>query len=898
MVASLHGHSEFSTYDGYGKPEHRALYAAEIGLSALALTDHGTMAGSIRHYHGCKLAGIKAIIGCEGYFQPIFDRTKPRYHMTLLCENNQGYANLCQMLSLAAEETFFRYPILTLDHLKQFNQGIIMLSGCVQGYLSQALIRNQSRLASIAAQKFLDIFEDRFFLEVQPFECRDDMQFLANAGLIEIGHKLSIPLAMTNDSHFTKPEEYSTHTIMMRLGTRDASKGKEGEQDTTYLNRHISSEAEMLQAWESLMDFPGHEYLATTDDIAGRCNVELDFTEEIPSLNWGMDSKKKIIQLCRDGMKRIGKYEKPEYRQRLNYELNIIARKGFIDYFLLCADIYEYARQHGILPNFGRGSVCGSLLAYCLGITGIDPLIDAIPFETFLREDKATIPDIDMDFPRSRRQEIVNYLLQKYQGQAAQISTYGYYRVKNLANDLAKYLQMPEDALASFKKHLTRFFEDSEETDSTSEDLYGELNAIPELREINDRYNFILLHFARLYGQVRFVGKHAAGIAICSEDIARRVQLIHTLKGLQTAYDLTDLASVGIVKFDILGLATLDVVSHTHELIGHDYKLYDVLGDENVLEDFREGNLTGVFQFDSRAAQGIAKEIETETPLEVCIATSLNRPGPLRYDMPALYATAKYASSQGADVGVIPGIAEDTYGLLLFQDHIVQISRYAGLTPQEADSFVKAISKKNIGKYAGLRDKFYAGMQVKGHSQKEIDKLYEAMTLYGFKKAHAICYGYFAYYTAYLKHYHPLEYYASLLAYEEREEKRYEYENDAINKGYGIKIASINSSYGYRVFVDPEGDFWIERGLISIPNVGIAAARHLVEMRGEKPYESLGDIRARCKKSIINAKVERALIAANALVFREEDIKRLSVAYCKQVPYLLRKAKYKAGKFF
>jgi DNA polymerase-3 subunit alpha len=893
----------YSLFDGLGTPEDAAKYAVELGLYALAITNHGTAAGLPHHYHACKEAGIIPVLGCEIYFMPEFDKEKygRGYHMTVLCMNDLGYSNLCQLLTEAADHYYYQ-PIVTWESLQTYNEGLIITTGCLGAIIPKLICaayannEKDNHEAEEWIQSFQKVFGDRFYGEVQPYDTSDGKQSTVNAVIVEFSEKYSFDCIMTTDSHFTKEEDESTHNLMMKMGKKEMD-------SQTYHNRHMGCGAEMNIAWVELMGYDGTEYLENTDEVADRClDVNLEHKEVVPSMDWGEDSTQKLIGICKKGLKRVGKYSGPEnkvYRDRLSYEINIIKKKHFIDYFLLCYDIYRFARHNGIRCGYGRGSVCGSLLAYAIGITEVDSVKYNIPFETFLREDKDTIPDVDMDFPRSQRERIVSYMLSKYEGKSAQISVYGMYQIKNTLNDLAKVLSIPADKLESLKGHVALTVDD-EKTSVSSEGLYDELMEDEFLAEMEDEYGEVITHFSKLYGQVKYIGKHAAGVAISEGPIDAIVPIVHTKNGLQTAYDLEWLGHVGVVKFDFLGLATLDTIDYCEKLIGKKYDIYQIQEDEETLQDFRLGNTSGVFQFGSRQVKQYCIDVVPSSVNDIFALNALNRPGPLEFGYLDKYANRKflfnndpvdYANEVG---GYEMEIAPDTHGVFLYSDHIIKLCKWAGLSNQETDTLIKAVSKKTIGNYKELADKMHAGLIDRGLTPTEAKEMFKALSLYGFKKAHAVGYGLLSFYAAFLKHHHPLEYFCALLRSEDEEEKMYEYELEARNAGISIMIATVNGMDKYTVVEDSDGDKWIQKGLSSIKGVG-SIAGEMIE--ANKPYESRGDMEAKLPRSKVNKAVYDALDKSGALLFEEKDVQARSIRYNAKLPLFLSIARKSARKY-
>lgn len=892
MFVHLHSHSTYSSYDGFGTPDDRARHVKSIEQTALACTDHGTTSGLIGHYHACKRHGIKPILGVEAYYQPVFTPSPEakRYHMTILAMDREGYQNLNVLMTLAASETFYRYPIVTWEQLTDHSQGLIVLSGCIAGYIPQQILPGNNEEAERAFVAFKNLLGDRFYGEVMPFQDSDQQQAKVNEGILSLAEKYDVKSALTNDSHFTTEADRETHALMFQI------KGHSPEADYSHL--YLCEQDQIMGGWYETMSgsryWDPRPYLKATAEIAERCNVELDFQEAIPRLEWDKPSDVKLVELCKQGLKEKGKYSGPEnthYRERLAYEFEVISTKGYIDYFLLCYDIYQYARENGIAYGFGRGSVCGSLLAYAIGLTNVDPIMFGLSFERFLRPNKTTLPDIDMDFESSRRQEIISYLLAKYAGRAAPISTFGYYKVKNLANDLGKALGADDADLKIIKHALERLLtdEDAYQLEDKS-GLHQYLLSDPELERIDQTYNNIIRHFSRLFGQVRYVGKHAAGVAITDGPIEQYTALIHTKDGLQTAYDLNDLGKINVVKIDCLGLATVDVVADVERRIGKQYDIYSLLQDRKTYRAFGAGKVEGVFQFESNTAKDVCKRIKPINMQELIAANAMNRPAPIKLGLLDAYIKGKVGKARKGSH--LYQHTQDTYGTLIYQEHVMSLALWAGLEWAEIDKLIKGISKKTAGKDV-IRAKFIAGCIHNGLKEEDAGKLYDGMTLYLFNKSHGAGYSLMSFYSMFLKLHHPLEYWSAMLRHEQTETKRTAYELEAVRAGIGILLPNVNGKANYDTTIDQDGDSWIRRGLGTIPGIGKSVANSI---ETAAPYTDKFDLVGRLPRRVLTSRVMAALEDSGALCFDSQEQHRRSVAYCEQLQETLKALKLEESK--
>lgn len=876
---NLHRHSQHSSFDGFGTQKDAAKYAKEqLHQTALGLTDHGTISGLIAHYNACKEVGINPILGVECYFQPKFDSEQKRYHLCLYAMNQIGYQNICKILSEAAEHNYFRTAMVTFDLLQANNEGIICSSGCIAGYLSQKLLEGKTDIAIKAAKKFKQIFGDRYYIEIMPYEVEGLDQKGVNSSLLDICDELSIEPIATVDSHYIRPMDYDTYQLMHKIAKHTGT--------ADYSERYMPRSEEVYVRMSNNFGKKAMRAISNTQKLADRCNVEFDFVEGIPKSDWRMPSKQKLKQLIEEGYKRkkriykeagypITEAQNKQYIERIKHEYSVIVNSlSFEDYFLLCYDIVKFARESNVPIGPGRGSVCGSLVANLIGITEVDPLLFGTTFERFLREDKKKLPDIDMDFGRESRHLVLEYIMEKYKGKAAQIATFGYYRAKNLANDLIKVLEIPAGDAAILKAELEK------EVGELEEITYEQLVKNAKLKSLDRKYGQVCLHFSKLLGQIRFIGKHAAGVAITVGPIWERVGLMKVHGMLITSYDLNDLGKIGVLKMDILGLATASVLQKTCELADTEIVWNDV-NDKEVFKRFREGETEGVFQFEKATAKDILKQINCSTFQDLIAANALNRPAPLKLGVLDDFVEGKRDPKNHAKTPWYE-YTKETYGTIIFQEDVMSICRnIAGMDWPDVDKVMKSLRTGEDAEDP-LREKFVEGaMRVSRFKRQQAEELYNRVTLYSFNKGHCAAYSLIGYKAMELRMKHPIEFWCSTLMFEEDEQKRDVYKNAAVRDGCVILLPHVNGSAGYQVGM-LDGDKVIQEGIASIKGIGENTAKIIVEAG---PYIDFPDFEEKVKelppakhRSITSATIA-ALEEAGALEFRNKQYLKRVLAY-------------------
>lgn len=877
----LHVHSEYSLLDGYATTAALTKRAAELGMTSLALTDHGVMYGVLEFYDAAKKAGIKPIIGVEAYMAA-GDRTnhtpaaKTAYHIVLLAKDQEGYRNLVKLTTRAHLEGFYYKPRIDRDLLAQHKEGLIVTSACLAGEINTLLRRGEKDKAIEAARWYRDTLgPDNYYLELQLHPGVPQLEEL-NDELVNIGKELDIPLVACNDAHFVYQEDAHTHRLVKALGfnqTLQEWQDREPELDDSY---YIKSPEEM---WE-LFERYGTEPLENTVRIAERCNIDLDFGRvqlpafEIPE---GHDAASYLRQICFDNLNEFFDNDPPEeYKERLDYELDVINQTGFPDYMLIVWDYVRFARDRGI-PCLPRGSAGASLVLYCLKITDVDPIENKLLFERFLSPERLEMPDIDIDFADSRRDEVIDYIANKYgRENTAQIITYGTLGAKAAIRDTSRVLGIPlheADRVAKLIPSLP--------VGTTIEDALervAELRAIyeqePELKEMIDQAK-------KFEGRMRNVGTHACGLVVSRQPLENTVPLQRTTKdenALMASYEGPTLAKVGLLKMDILGLTNLSVVAEALKYIeqstGKQMTLADIpLDDKKTFESLSNGETTNVFQFESSGMTRYMRELKPTRVQDLYAMVALYRPGPLE-QIPTYIANKNNPSQIEYLHPILEPILEDTYGVIVYQEQIMQLLQaIAGYTLGQAYIVLKAIGKKKRDLMAQEEPRFKEGCLKNGLTQQQADTLWDLIQPfagYSFNRPHSTLYGLLSYQTAYLKVNYPTEYMAAVLSAASGD-------TEEVAKGVaecirlGVKVAAPNINASYEAFTieeygpDRKG---IRFGLRAIRNVGDGPVKAIIQAREEGgTFANLEDFCSRVdyESQALNRRTLESLIKAGAM---------------------------------
>lgn len=863
--AHLHVHTEYSLLDGSNKIKEYVKRVKELGMDSAAITDHGVMYGVIDFYRAAKEAGIKPILGCEVYVAPNsrFDKELTGgddryYHLVLLAENNTGYANLMKIVSKGFTEGYYYKPRMDMEILNRYHEGIIALSACLAGEVARNIQKGLIDEAKKAALKYQECFgKGNFFLELQDHGI--PAQHTVNTALLSISKELDIPLVATNDVHYTYREDEKPHDILLciQTGKKLADEDRMRYEGGQY---YVKSEEEMKglfpYAWEAVEN---------TQSIADRCNVEIEFGVtklphfEVPE---GYDSWGYLNKLCDDGLKERYPEDDGTLRERLDYELGIIKRMGYVDYFLIVWDFINYAKSNDIMVGPGRGSAAGSIVSYCLKITNIDPIKYNLLFERFLNPERVSMPDIDIDFCFERRQEVIDYVGRKYGSEkVVQIVTFGTMAAKGVIRDVGRVMDLPYSYVDGIAKMIPN------ELNVT---IDRALQANPELRKLyeSDEQVKVLIDMSkRLEGLPRHTSMHAAGVVICPESADEFVPLSRGSDGcITTQFTMTTLEELGLLKMDFLGLRTLTVIQNAVRLVEKDTGVkLDMdnvdFNDKAVLDSIGTGRTDGVFQVESGGMKNFMKELKPQNLEDIIAGISLYRPGPMDF-IPRYIKGKNNAASITYLCPQLKPILEPTYGCIVYQEQVMQIVRdLGGYTMGRSDLVRRAMSKKKQSVMEKERANFIYGNEEEGVpgcvsngiSAEVAGTIYEEMmdfAKYAFNKSHAACYAVVSYQTAYLKYYYPVEFMAALLtSVIDNPGKVSEYILTC--RSMGIKILPPDINEGEAGFSVSGGS--IRYALTAIKGVGRPVIDQVTaEREARGPFLSIQDFVTRMADSEVN----------------------------------------------
>ena len=873
MYFEMHKHSHYSMFDGFDKINNIVAYAKELGHKAVGLSDHGNACGIIQLYLECKKQGLKPLMGVEAYFQPKFNAGGQKFHLCLYAYTNEGYANLCRIISEANENNFYRTMTVDFELLEKYTEGIICSSACIAGYLSQAVVKKKTSLAVKAAKKFKQIYGDNFYIELQPMavvENKTDIQRYTNEKLMEVAEEVGIKTILTSDSHFTRKEDFDSYLMMHRLGKIGTEKG-EGftieHIEQTYKERYMHSEKEICMKFAKMHGFYPQEQLDAMDEIYEKIDIDLDFSGSIPECDDYEDNEKALTKICQKKLKETGRWNK-KYIDRAKYEISVIKGHGLCDYFLIVREYVKWAKDNGIYVGPGRGSCGGSLVTELLGITEIDPIVVGTDFDRFLRPDKKKMPDIDLDFENGRQQEVIEHIITKYKGRASKISTFGYYKSANLINDLCKVYEIQSSEVARIKSILQSHV--PEMAHFEFEDIsYEEVMRDRQVAEIDKEYTHFVKHFCMLCGQVKYYGQHPAGVLVTKGDIASWVPMMKVKGMMICSYDKYDCEAMDMVKFDVLALKTLNVLHEIEEATGDIFDRRHIEDDVEyeMYKRFSEGSSLGIFQLNKEAARGILRDIQADNIQDLIAAISLNRPGTLKLKTHEAYADNKRNVD---DTSVWYPYTKDAYGSIIYQEHVMRICK--GLADMPMDRIDKLMKFKFSEEERGhLKEEFIAGAKEhSGLSEKVTGPLFDAMALYMFNKGHGAGYALISEWMMYHKVKHPTEFWYATLKWEYDERKRREFEAEAASEGILIFIPHVNYSADYSIRTI-EGEKIIQMGYNAIKGVGPKAAEEIEEERKKNgPFRSYDDFVDRCKSRAVTSRVIDNLLTDGALEFNKK----------------------------
>lgn len=879
MFVHLHVHSEYSLLDGSCRIKELIKRTKELGMNSIAITDHGVMYGAIDFYKEAVSYGVKPIIGCEIYVSPrsLYDKEygidNLNYHLILLCKNMTGYENLMKIVSKASIDGFYYKPRVDHQYLKEHSEGLIALSSCLGGEIPSYLLSDEYEKAKETAIFYNSIFgTGNFYLELQYHGL--SQQEKVNAELIKLSKELNIPLVATNDVHYLNKEDHLAHEVLLCIQTgknMDDADRMSFPTDQFYLK----SPDEMYEMFSYCK-----EALENTVKIADMCNLEFEFNKtklpkyEVPD---GMKSDEYLRKLCIDGLYKRYPNPSDEVIERLNYELSVIEKMGYVDYFLIVWDFIKFARDNGIMTGPGRGSAAGSLVAYCLGITKIDPIKYNLLFERFLNPERVSMPDIDSDFCYERRQEVIDYVVKKYgENRVAQIITFGTMAARAAIRDVGRALNFPYAEVDAIAKMIP--FELGMTIDKAIE-----LN--PELKDKyeNDEKIRRLIDISRsLEGLPRHASTHAAGVVISSEPLVKYVPLQKNEGSIVTQFTMTTLEELGLLKMDFLGLRTLTVIRDTLNIIketkGIDVDIDNIdFEDKEVYALISKGDTEGVFQLESSGMKQFMTELRPEKLEDVIAGISLYRPGPMD-QIPRYIENKNNPENIKYEHPLLKPILDVTYGCMVYQEQVMQIVRdLAGYSLGRSDLVRRAMAKKKMKVMEEERKNFIYGIKdengnyiVPGAVNRGVDeatanRLFDEMidfANYAFNKSHAAAYAVVAFQTAYLKRYYPVEFMAALLnSFVDNTDKVAFYVQVLKKMGIQILPPDINESYSYFSVVNGK----IRFGLAAVKNVGLNATLEIVEDRRKNGrYTSIIDFFERIDEMQLNKKAVESLIKAGA----------------------------------
>jgi len=885
----LHVHSEFSLLDGAAKLEKLVQTAKNLGFSAMALTDHGAMYGSFKFFLKAKELGIKPIIGCEVYMaENSYTDKQPRmgadqYHLVLLAKNLTGYHNLMKLVSEAHLKGYHYRPRIDLSLLRKHSEGLIGLSGCMQGIISQSLLNQEEDKAARWVKNFQETFADGdFYIELQRHPQIRELEGL-NQQLIKLARQFGIGLVATNDVHYLYKEDAYAHEVLLCIQTRRSIIEKDRAVSMIKVPDYYLKTKEEMKG--QFLDLP--EAIENTVKIAEKCNLEIPYGKWVLPL-YKVPGRQKPEQYLTELVKKsiTKRYHKPgdEIKKRVDYELEIIIKKGYATYFLIVQDFVNWAKNHKIIVGPGRGSAAGSIVAYILNITDLDPLIHNLPFERFLNPERPTPPDIDIDFADDKRDLVVHYVMDKYGAdKVAQIITFGTMEARMVIRDVARALgwsYTQGDRIAKLIPQGKQGFNVS------LDQALQESGELMHLYKTDDKVRKLLDVSKKLEGLVRHSSVHAAGVVVADKELTYYTPVQTESRGGKTItqYDMycldlnavSDNEAIGLLKFDFLGLRNLSIlgkaISYVKKQRGVEINLSKIpLTDQAAYKLIAEGHTVGIFQLESRGMQHLAKDLKPNQFSDISAMVALFRPGPMALIPQFIDSKKNVKAIRYLHPDLKPILAE-TYGILVYQEQVTEIAhRIAGFTMTEADLLRMAMGKKKRELMQKGQVKFVKGCVQKGYSRKMAERLYEFIekfAAYGFNKAHSASYATISYWTAYVKAHYPVEFMTALLTAElehatgsAREEKIVQILEECKRMGIKVLPPDINRS---------EMDFNIEGkqirfGLSGIKNVGASAIETIFEAREKKPFVSFKDFLLRVNLRKVNKKTIESLVYSGAL---------------------------------
>ena len=923
----LHNHTYYSILDGLSSPKQMAKEAKLKGFKSLAITDHGSCAGWLNFQMACREEGIKPILGCEMYVCPNMkerDHKQPIYHLTMLAKNSQGLKNIMHMSTLAETQGKYKKPRVDFDLISKHSDGIICSSGCPAGELASSVMRKDFESSKEIISRYRDLFGDDYYLEVMTHdyhpikkEWGEDEKRIAKS-VFKISEKLGIKAICTNDAHYASKSDASFHDLLLCVQTSaniNNPKRMSFRSDDFYLksyeemNKIYSSAPQLLKNTVEISEkISDEDLLKFVPDLLPHFEVPEGYKGELHYLK----------TLIKEGMISYGLISKSEYRERIKFEMGVIANCGYVKYFLILWDIINFAKRSGIRVGIGRGSAVGSLVLYVLGITKIDPLKYDLLFERFLNPERISPPDVDVDFDYYRRDEISDYIYRKYgQDHCCKIGTYNSMQSKDVVRRCAKALdigndwkswqkmqekepnrkvEMPKNSL-NLADLIAKKIPVSQVLDTSIE---GQLEHNKEFRGLISRYPRLLDSVRHLEGVLSSAGVHPAGVVICKDKIDEYIPLRDSKKQICSQFDGPEVEDLGLLKFDLLALKTLTIVEDTLSLIkerhGIEIDIDKIEPNDNKVFDLLNGKVKGidnrgVFQFESDGISKLLKSIRVDSFEDMIVANALYRPGPLGAKMHEMYADYKHGRKPIQPLHPKMGeLLKDTYSIMVYQESFMKIAQeLAGFTKGQSDTLRKAVGKKKMELLKSQKELFVDGCVGNGIDKEVASKIFEQIEFfggYGFNKSHSCAYAFLAYQCCYLKVYYPIEFMTSLLSSEinnqDKGKKLQSYIKQAMSMGMVVKKTDINKSgtkfrieKGVRVETGEEYDF-IRCPITMLDGVGDKASESIV---ANQPYSNLEDFLKKVDTSKVNSKVFNALVDAGSMNVWKVDKDKLLLDY-------------------
>jgi len=873
--AHLHSHTNYSLLDGAGKIHKMIAETKRLGMDSLAITDHGNMFGSLEFYTQAKKNGIKPIIGCEAYIAPR-ERTLHKavegesysYHLVLLAKNETGYKNLIKLTSYSYLQGFYYRPRIDRELLKEYSEGLVVLSACLKGEISYKLRRGRREAAIDAAEYYLDVFGDDFYLEMQDHGIEEEHDVYPK--IYELAKEMGVPVVATNDVHYLHQKDSHAHDILLCLQTgKDRDDPNRMRYNTDQL--YLKSPEEMYRLFK---DHP--EVVERTLEVADKIDLEIDFNKRylpefpIPESEGEGSPDKYLEKLSRFGLEKKFKEINKDIEERLNYELKIIENMGFAGYFLIVQDFIDAARKRDIPVGLGRGSAAGSLVAYALGITDVDPIKYDLLFERFLNPERVSMPDIDIDFCYERRDEVIEYVRDKYgQKNVAQIITFGTMASRGVIRDVSRVLKIPISQADAIAKKVPV-------VQAKPMPLEKAFNTVPELKKMkeddDEKIQELIEYSKTLEGLSRHMSVHAAGILIAPDDITNYVPLcLNSDKQVTTQWTMGWCEAVGLLKMDFLGLRNLTVIQNTEKMIREKYNPeFSIrtipLDDEKTYQLFGKGNTIGIFQFESSGMQEYLRKLQPNRVEDLIAMNALYRPGPM--DMIDDFIDRKKGKKEITYLHPkLEPILKETYGIIVYQEQVMRItSDLGGFSLAESDIMRRIMGKKKKEEMEAQKEKFIQGCLDNNIDKKigqEVADLIEKFASYGFNKSHAAAYALIAYQTGYLKSNFPAEFMSSNLSSEMTNSDKIVLLIEECRK-MGIEVVPPDVNYSKAKF-EPLDEKKIAFGMAAIKNVGLGAIDSITTIREEEGgFTSLFQMLQKVDLRLVNKKVLESLAQCGA----------------------------------